>query len=230
MNKATRAQGIQHLKLINDQGLDRNESETLNLYLPVLAESVKRGKVPPVPEFRRRIGLGILERLPLEIYIPVLAEPFEPKDRFNIDISDTAIVKISCCGENFRQWMLPSAVSARPCYWLETHSLTQDANDEEILQDISREDVDTDIAAVHFLTSQQPKGEEGPLLNNGRANILYVPRKVEEQGKIRLVRRVVGVYWCGGGWDFRAGAIPFPLRWRAGGRVFFRNHLDTVSV
>lgn len=230
MNDATRAQGVQHLKLIEDQGLDRKESEALNLYLPALAESVKKRKIPPVPEFRKLVGLSILELLMLARSIPALTEQFDPSDKFTVDTSDTAVVKISYCGKNFSLWMLTAAVEARAAYELEVHSLTEDARDTDILQGAARDDVDTDIAAIHYLVSQQPKGENGPLMNNGRANIFYVPRKVEEQGKIRAVRRVVRVFWLVGGWHFSAHAVPNPYGWYAGHRVFLRKRLDTVSV
>ena len=90
--------------------------------------------------------------------------------------------------------------------------------------------MDTDPAAIHYLVSQQPKGEEGHLFNDGKVNIFYVPRKGEEDGEILSVRRVVGVYWLGWGWYFCADPIPGEGRWYAGYRVFFRKRLDTVSV
>ncbi len=52
MNNATRAQGAQHLKLIEDQGLDLKESDKLNLYLPPLAAGIKKGSIPPLETFR----------------------------------------------------------------------------------------------------------------------------------------------------------------------------------
>src|SRR3989344_8703614 len=228
MNNATRAQGMQHLKLIEDQGLDLKESDVLNLYLPALAGAIKRRKIPPVAEFRKLVGLGVLERLPLEVSIPALTEPFDPKDKFGVDISETATIKISGLGSNFESWMLTEVLEARGGYGLEPHILTSDANDEDILQDAERDDVDTDPAAIHYLVAQQPKGEEGTLLNDGKANIFYVPRKIEEQGKMHAVRRVVYVGWSGSGWYFSAGPVPNECRWSAGNRVFFRKRLDTV--
>lgn len=230
MNDAARAQGVQHLKLIDDQGLDRKESETLNLYLPALAAGVKRRTLPLLAEFRRFVGLGVLEPLPFAVSIPELTEPFDPEGKFTVDISATADIKISYCGENFRSWVLDSIVEARAGHTLVPHALSSDASDEEILQDAARDDVDTDPAAIHYLVSQQPKGEEGNLLNDGKANILYVPRKLEEQGKIRPVRRTVRVYWGGRGWRFHANTVPDPHGWCAGDRVFLYKCLDTVAV
>ncbi len=231
MNNATRAQGLQHLRLIDDQGLDLKESDTLNLYLPALAAGIKRRKIPPLAEFRKFVGLGVLERLPLEISIPALTEPFDPKDKFNVDISDNAAIKISYHGGNFQSWMLTKIVDVRAGYGLEAYTLTADTSDKNILQEAEREDVDTDPAVIHFLVSQQPRGEKGPsLLNDGKANIFYVPRKVEEQGKIRAVRRAVCVYWGCRGWRFYAFPLPSANRWRAGYRVFFRKRVGTVSA
>lgn len=230
MNDATRAQGMQHLKLIDDQGLDRNESETLNLYLSALAAGIRLRKIPPVAKFRQFVGLGVLERLSLEVAVPALTEVFDPKDKFNEDMSETAAVRISGKGSNFESWVLTAAVEARAGYVLEPHTLISDASDADILQDAERDDVDTDPAAIHHLVAQQPKGEEGPLLSDGKANIFYVQRKVEEQGKIQSVRRVVGVRWRGRGWRFDAGPVPNAYGWRAGDRVFFRKSLGAVSV
>ena len=52
MNNATRAQGMQHLKLIEDQGLDLKQSDIINLYLPALAAGIKKGSIPPLGAFR----------------------------------------------------------------------------------------------------------------------------------------------------------------------------------
>ncbi len=230
MNNATRAQGIQHLKLIDDQELDCKQSEELNLYLPALAAGIKRRKIPPLAEFRKFFGLGVLERLSLEVSIPALMELFDPKDKFNVDTSETSAIKISGRGSNFELWMLPEVVAPRTGYVFEAHTLTSDANDEDILQGAERDDIDTDPAAIHYLVSQQPKGEEGPLLNDGKANIFYVQRKVEGQGKIRSVRRVVHVDWYVRGWFFFACPIPDGREWNAGDRVFLRKPLGTMSV
>ncbi len=232
-NKALWDQANHTLTVIGQQEPTLADIKTLHDgYLSALMQRIKRRRKPmmPLSEFRKSIGLGVLERLPLEVSVPALTEPFDPKDKFNVDISETATIKISGRGSNFESWMLTEVVPVRTGYELEPHTLTSDTDDEEILQDVERDDVDTDPAAIHYLVSQQPKGEEGPLLNNGKANIFYVSRKVEEQGKIRAVRRVVCVYWFDGGWDFSAFPLPSARAWSAGAPVFFRKSLGAVSV
>lgn len=52
MNNATRAQGMHTLKLIEDQELDLEQTNTLNLFLPALAGGVKNGSLPELEIFR----------------------------------------------------------------------------------------------------------------------------------------------------------------------------------
>ncbi len=56
MNNATRAQSIQTLKLLDDQGLDLKETDKFHLYLPALAFGVKNGTLPSLDTFRTVCG------------------------------------------------------------------------------------------------------------------------------------------------------------------------------
>ena len=63
---------------------------------------------------------------------------------------------------------------------------------------------------------QQPNGEKGALLNDGRWNIFYVPNTAG-------VLRAVLCNWRGDGWLVHANSIEDPRRWLDGDRVFSRN-------
>lgn len=51
-SNATRAQGMHTLKLLEDQGLDLEQTNQFHLYLPALAAGAKAGTLPPPDTFR----------------------------------------------------------------------------------------------------------------------------------------------------------------------------------
>ncbi len=69
----------------------------------------------------------------------------------------------------------------------------------------------------------QPNGEKGTLLNDGSANIFYVP-------DLKGVLRAVYVYWYDGRWRVDANPVEGPGRWYGGDRVFSRNSVLRPSV
>ena len=75
--------------------------------------------------------------------------------------------------------------------------------------------VETTLSEMFSLIRKQPDGEEGVLLNNGWANILYIR---DQNG----VLRAVGVRWGDGGWGVDAGSVEDSGGWDAGHQVFSR--------
>lgn len=101
--------------------------------------------------------------------------------------------------------------------------LTHSALDGPILAALgNRPGLAIHLRQIYWLIGEQPNGEPGTLLNNGRANIFYLPGLV----------RVVGVHWLagGGGWYVRACSVTYPDRWYDGRRVFSRNSSVAVAV
>lgn len=233
-NKALWSQANHTLTIIGQQEPTDDHIKILHDgYLSAVVQRIIRGNMMSLGQFRKSIGLGILERLALDISVPALTEPFDPKVRFPVNISETATIKILSRGSNFDSWILPQTVAPRPGYDLAVYDLavfelSENGDDEEILRDAEVADPDTDSAAINYLVSLQPKGGDGVLLNDGRANIFYQKVPVDNgSGKIELVRRAVYAIWVGRGWFFDARAVPD--RWDAGHRVFLRKPLGTVS-
>jgi hypothetical protein len=97
------------------------------------------------------------------------------------------------------------------CATLSYSDLIEEANDREIATALGEgyEFSYTQLCyAIHSLIAQQSKGEEGPLLTNGRANLFYV-----KNGP------VVNVYWVGDKW-FVIDWYRDDNRWPMGIRAF----------
>lgn len=160
---------------------------------------------------------GALQRLlaPLSEMPPMR---FVVADKFKVDTSDKAEVKISYLSGDFASWfggkVEESADVELPKHH---HDLTKCSLDEEILRDLGGADkAEVTLAGIYELMKLQPNGEDGALLTNGYANIFYVNC---DDG----VLRAVSVDWNGDGWDVDADRVGDELRWNAGHRVFSRN-------
>ena len=151
------------------------------------------------------------------VHIPATTERFMAKDRFVLDKSDSAKVKISYLGENFKAWLLDKVEEPFGGSTLQVLKLTQQSLDGPIIAELGGEEkAETTLSEIHALMAKQPNGEQGKLLTNGYANIFYVR-------DITGVLRAVSVYWYGDGWDVYADSISGPSRWDDGFQVFSRN-------
>ena len=130
---------------------------------------------------------------------------FVVSDHFKVDTSDTAEVKISYIGDNFRDWTKGMAedVSAGVKAPVIYHDLSKDSLDKDIISDLGgQEKATVTPAGIYQLMKQQGNGEAGILLNNGYANIFYV--------LIGGVLRAVGVHWLVVGWRVGANSVDVP--------------------
>lgn len=144
---------------------------------------------------------------------PVESRPFNADETF---FNKQSGVKMDEHGSNFKSWFGGKIEDAAPDGELRPLTLTQNANDSEIIADLGGEAAaEVTLAEIWRLMERQANGGEGVLLTNRYANIFYVR---DREG----VLRTVGVRWNGDGWIAFADALG-DVRWFDGHRVFSRN-------
>ena len=98
------------------------------------------------------------------------------------------------------------------------HRLEKVLRDSEIMTelgiDIKTKKRVVNLAHFYEMIKAQAQGQEGPLLVNGYANVVYIE---DENGSFWAVY----AYWCVdyGGWDVDAYSVTSPNRWSQGDRV-----------
>ena len=144
---------------------------------------------------------------------------FVAKERFVLDTSRKAKVKISLFGDNFIKWFLSGdGKTEEPIseQTLRYHKLRKSSEDGPIITELGGEaKAETTLSEMFSLMEKQEDGESGPLLNNGWWNIFYIR---DQDG----VLRAVDVRWDDGGWRVRADSVESPRRWAVGFQVFSR--------
>lgn len=143
-------------------------------------------------------------------------ERFIAREKFVVDTSKKARVKISYLNDKFNAWFLPKVDDPAAEMLLRYTKLTRPALDDEIRKEIGAELEETTLVAIYELMERQKNGESGALLTNGGLNIFYVR---DATGALRAVY----VYWSGYGWFVLAYSVSNPGRWSDGNRVFSRN-------
>lgn len=154
-----------------------------------------------------------------DIDLPALPE-FNASIHFLIDTSETAKVRISYLGDNFKNNFLSKQEPAIPAITLRGYKLKQNALDKSTsdkpgILDELRSEYETTLSQLYYLLSQQPHGESGFLLNDGKANICYTS---DVNGKVWAVSAL----WGGGGWGVDVYSVGDPLEWSAGRQVVSR--------
>ncbi|QQG46156.1 MAG: hypothetical protein HYY55_04350 [Candidatus Niyogibacteria bacterium] len=152
------------------------------------------------------------------VTVPAIAERFVASEKFVVDTSKRARVKIGWLGSDFKCWFLGKTEEPVQEAILRCARLTRDAFDRDIREEIGTEFEETSLAQVYALMERQPNGEAGKLLTNGRANTFCVR---DIPGVLRAVR----VSWLAGhdGWRVDACLVLSPNWWSDGDCVFFRN-------
>jgi len=167
-----------------------------------------------VEAVQNRLKPQVLKLVSSKIIIPAI-DKFIAKEKFIIDTSAKAKLKISYLGDNFQKWFLDKIEENIPETELSSRMLLKWLEDKEIIAGVGGEDVaETKLAHVYHLISQQPNGEAGPLPTNGYV-IFYVRDK---DGLLRPVR----VRWLGDGWFVNAFSVGIS-GWRADCLVVSRN-------
>lgn len=152
------------------------------------------------------------------VIIPELPGRFSARDKFVLNYGRKVKpgVRIAFLSNNFQNWFgdaIEEPVAKTP---LDCARLTRPELDGPILASLgNRPDLVVLLRQIYWLMSEQPNGESGTLLNNGRATIFYMPG----------LTRVVSVFWFAsdGGWFVDAGSVSLPFGWSAGSQVFSRN-------
>ncbi len=124
-------------------------------------------------------------------------------------------VKIAFLGDNFKKVFGPLVEGKVEATKLVVNELTRYANALDIVSAISAEKRVTTIGQVYQLVKAQAKGQAGPLLVNGWANIFLC---YGNDGNFWLVH----AHLSSDGWLFNALPLVFPLRWDGEDRVFSR--------
>lgn len=119
------------------------------------------------------------------VMLVATAGKFVAKDKFVVNISSEAKVKISGTGDNFNNWFLSGNSRIEEPIGeteLRYHKLLKASVDGPIITTLGgRELVTTGLTHMYSLMEKQPYGPQsgvGPLLTNGWWNIFYVPQIV----------------------------------------------------
>ena len=227
-----------HLLTIADQaGLTSHgmkQISTTNL-LTLLFRGANTGTLDGVDpeEFAMFVGLIVLTephgllRLYKKVMVPAIPGPFVASEKFTVNTSDSAEVKISGVGSNFKAWFLdcgkgvysgPSKAIKVRCHILRRlgTDLPQPSNDGCILQEChGRGLTEMSLPSVFTLISMQPRGENG-ILSKRHENRFHVADK-------NLDLRTVSVSWTPDGWFITAKPLDDIKPANAGAQMFSRN-------
>lgn len=155
------------------------------------------------------------------VSLPATTDKFLAHEKFVVNTSASAKVKISFIGENFTNWFLTNGGKVEEPQAereLRYAKLKKNSRDKPIIAELGgAEKSETTLSEMFFLMEKQKCGEDGVLLNNGWANIFYIR---DAAGVLRAV--LVG--WNDDGWGVSANPVVNPGDWSADNRVFSRNY------
>ena len=180
----------------------RNVSEAIALFIKAVEDKPKGA--PLEPEL-------LLEAIGT-VTISATGE-FITKDKFVVNTSRKAPVRISYLGNNFKTWFLgkveKSAGESELCY----HKLLKLSLDAPIIAALGDEEkVEIALAQMFYLLEKQGDGKQGVFLTNNCANIFYIR---DVNGTLRAVH----TDWDGDSWHVHAYLLGYPW-WRGGSQVF----------
>lgn len=154
------------------------------------------------------------------IVIPATTTKFVAKERFVVNTSPDALMKINRLGDDFIKWFLggdgkienPTGEQTL-CY----HELLQRSVSGQIITELGDEaKAEVALSGVSYLIERQNYSQDRVLMGNFDANTFYVKDKVG-------VLRMVSVAWFLDGWYVGANSVKGSYRWGAGCRVFSLN-------
>ena len=152
------------------------------------------------------------------VVVPATSTQFVAKDKFVVDTSATATVKISHLGEDFRTWYLGKTEEPLPEQVLRYAKLRKASLNTSIIAELGGEEkAETTLSELYLLMEEQKNGKDGPLLTSTYWwNIFYIK---DVQGELRSV----GVNWCSGGWDVGSVSVGSQSSWADVDQVFYRD-------
>lgn len=195
------------------QYMIQNMDEAIDLW----SEAVKNRKNTEKENTEKKtaeVVASILGAIVLIATISASIEKFFVKDKFKVDTSRKAKVKISYLGDNFKEWFLKKTEEPFAGSIIYGRQLNKASVDGPILSELGgQEKAETTMAEIYAIMERQANRESGDLLNNGYANIFYIR---DINGTLRAVR----VRWRGDGWHVDAHSVEYPFEWDAGDRIF----------
>ena len=205
-------EGFENLSTEDAQWVIMNGKEAVALFVSAVANRAKTVAQTVVT---------LLGPIVSTFVVPATTEKFVAKDKFKVDTSKKAKVKIAYLGDNFEEWFLGKEEAPFAGSTINGRKLEKNSIDDPILAELGgNEAAETTLTEMYAAMAAQPNGESGSLLNDGRANIFYIE---DINGTLCAVR----VLWHSGGWRVNAHLIGHPLEWDANDRVFARNPFST---
>lgn len=156
--------------------------------------------------------------------VPPTTEKFVAKDKFKVDTSRGAKVKISYLNDLFAEWFLNKIEDPFAGSTISGRELNENSVDSFILQELGgNEKAEITLTELFAAMEAQPNDKSGNLLNNGWANIFYIK-------DVNDTLRVVSVGWGDDGWRVSADSVENPRRWYADYRAFSRSSLVSQAA
>ncbi len=159
------------------------------------------------------------------VSIPARSTPFIAREKFVVDTSDSAPVKISYIDDDFCPWFFEKTEESlfEPEQTLRYHKFRRASLDAPIIAELGGEEkAQTTLSELYAMLERQKNSKDGPLLTNGRVNIFYIK---DASG----VFRAVGVCLGRDGWYVLAYSIENTDEW-GDGRVFSRSPEHSVPA
>lgn len=142
-------------------------------------------------------------------------QSFKSADNFKVDTKKAA-VRIYYLGDNFKKHFGRKEEGASEAVDIKVHKLLEGSLDAPVITELA-DKCEIMLGQFFALLSKQGKGETGPLLTNGYANIAYIR---DDEG----ILWAVSAYWYSdrGGWYVVAYSVEHPGRWIGGIQVLSR--------
>ena len=154
------------------------------------------------------------------ITILTSTEKFVAKDRFIVNTSDDALVKIAYISNSFTEAFLQDEGKTEDQITeeqiLRCSKLRRSSVDTPIIVELGEDKAEIFLREFWHLLENQPSGNDGILLTNGYANIFYIRNS-------RGVFYAVDAYWRRDGWNLDVYSVENPNEWDAGSQIVSRN-------
>lgn len=159
------------------------------------------------------------------VEIPVATDLFVAKEKFVLNISDEAKVKISYFDKTFQARFINEIGTTHDFSMLHFYnSLEQFKSDYDIIEEFGGEcAVECSLYSMFFLMEQQGHGQGGVLLTGGYDNIFYIRDCVGVLWAISLL-------WDGNGWNVDANSIDNSRMKRGSQSRIFSSSLILIEV
>lgn len=159
---------------------------------------------------------AVLSAIVATFTVPPTTEKFVAKDKFKVDTSEKAKVKILSLNDNFKEWFLDKVENPLIGSTVNGRKLKILCVGGPILAQLGgKELAKTTLTELYAAMAAQPNGESGDLLNNGWANSFFIE---DINGRLRCV----SVFGDDGGWHVDADPVGDPSVWYIDDLIFSR--------